>query len=100
MKETTYPDHARENLAQLRSELEDIDRALVETLGRRYRVAREVGRVKRAAGIPVVDSIQEAAVLRRVAGLARSAGIAEEEVRHIFWCIIDLSRGAQRKVDE
>lgn len=90
--------HAREALSQLRSELEDIDRALIEVLSRRCSLSREVGRVKREAGIPVVDPAQEASVLRRVGSLARATGLGEEEVRQIFWCIIDLSRGAQREM--
>jgi chorismate mutase len=85
------------DLDRLRCELERVDRELMRSLAERFRLAAAVGEVKREAGLPVVDPRQEAAVLRRIGGLARESGIAEEEARQIFWRIIDLSRRAQRQ---
>lgn len=85
------------DLDRLRWELERVDRELIGSLAERFRLAAAIGQVKREAGLPVVDPRQEAAVLRRIGGLARESGIAEEEVRQIFWRIIDLSRTAQRQ---
>lgn len=87
-----------DDLQRLRSDLERLDRTVIELLGARQRIAVEVGKAKRAAGLPVVDPAQEALVLRRAAEQARAEGLAEEEIRRIFWCIIDLAREAQRAV--
>lgn len=84
-------------ITELRSELERIDEELVGLIAARCRVAEAVGRAKRAAGLPVLDPAREGAVLRRVGELARRAGVEEEEVRHIFWSCIALSRRAQRE---
>jgi chorismate mutase len=104
MSESPAPGEARDtsrsstDLESLRGELERVDRLLISMLVERYRLAEAVGQVKRAAGLPVVDPAQEASVLRRIGALARAAGLGEEEVRQIFWRIIDLSRGAQHRL--
>lgn len=88
---------AVEDLLRLRSDLERLDNSLIELLSERRQLAIAVGRSKRSAGLPIVDPAQEASVLRRAGEQARAAGLAEDEVRQIFWCIIDLSRNAQRE---
>ncbi len=90
----TAPDPQAE-LARIRDEIERVDRALVELVARRVQLAREVGAVKRAAGLPVLDPPREAAVVRRAGTLAREAGIDDDEVRYLFWHLIGLSRRAQ-----
>lgn len=87
---------ALNELQRLRTDLEQLDSTLIELLRTRQEIAVAVGRTKRAVGLPVVDPAQEASVLRRVGEQARAAGLAEEDVRQIFWCIIDLARHAQR----
>ena len=61
----------------------------------RVRLARDVGRTKRAAGLPTQDPAREAAVIRHAAELAREAGLQDDDVRTIFWQVIGLSRRAQ-----
>lgn len=78
-----------------RRELEELDGELVALLARRAAMARNAGQAKRSRGLPLVDPGQEAAVVRRAAGLARSTGLPEEEVRSIFWHLIALSRRIQ-----
>jgi chorismate mutase / prephenate dehydratase len=81
--------------AALRAEIERIDRALIGLIAERVTVARRVGAAKRAAGLPTLDPAREAAVVRRAGELAREAGLADEDVRYIFWHLIGLSRRAQ-----
>lgn len=82
-------------LARIRDVIEGLDRQLVALVAERVRLAREVGRLKRAAGIPTLDPAREAAVIRRSAALAREVGLEEEDVREIFWHLVGLSRRAQ-----
>lgn len=86
---------AAELLADLRGEIERIDRQLIELIAERVRLAREVGAVKSDLGIPTLDPAREAAVVRRAGALAREAGVGAEDVRYIFWHLIGLSRRAQ-----
>lgn len=84
--------------ARLREDIENVDRALIDLLARRVRLAREVGAAKQAAGLPTLDPVREAAVVRRAVVLAREAGLScHDEVRQIFWQIIGLSRRAQTR---
>jgi chorismate mutase len=93
---STHPERPpRETLAALRAEIERMDRALVDLVAARVRVAREAGEVKRGAGLPVLDPAREAAVVRRAGTMARDAGLDAEDVRGVFWQVIELSRRAQ-----
>ena len=84
-----------EELGRIRDEIEAIDRALVELIAKRVQLARRIGAVKRAAGLPTLDPPREAAVVRRAGVLAREAGLDDEDVRYIFWHLIGLSRRMQ-----
>lgn len=86
---------AEADLARLREEIERIDRTLIGLIAERVRLAREVGAAKRAAGLPTLDPAREAAVVRQAAVVARESGLADDDVRQIFWHLIGLSRRAQ-----
>jgi chorismate mutase len=82
-------------LDELRRRIEEVDMSLLDLITRRCHLARSAGDRKRLEGMAVVDPAQEASVLRRAAARARDAGLEEERVRQLFWCLIDLSRTAQ-----
>lgn len=82
-------------IAELRTRIEEIDRAIVRLIAVRTRLARDTGAAKRAAGLPTVDSERERAVLDRVEEIARGEGIAAADVRRLYALIIELSRLAQ-----
>lgn len=83
------------DLSRLREEIGRIDREIVTLVAERVRLAREVGKAKRAAGLPTLDPAREAAVVRSAGALAREAGLVDEEMRSLFWHLIGLSRRAQ-----
>jgi chorismate mutase len=95
MTESTSTGDATAELARIRDEIEEIDRSLIELIAQRVRLARQVGAVKRSAGLPTLDPPREAAVVRRAGALAREAGLDDEDVRYIFWHLIGLSRRIQ-----
>lgn len=82
-------------IATLRAEIEQLDQSLIDLIARRQELARAIACAKQEAGLPVVDLAREAAVVRGAAAHARDAQLDEEALRHIFWCLIDLSRRAQ-----
>jgi chorismate mutase len=86
---------ALEDLARGRRELEALDRELIALLAKRVTRSKEIGALKRAAGLPTLDPAREAEVIRRAASIAREHGLPDEKVRDIFWHVIGLSRGAQ-----
>jgi chorismate mutase len=91
----TTQESAIAELSEIRTQIEQIDRSLIELIAQRVQLARRVGIVKRTAGLPTLDPPREAAVVRRAGALAREAGLADEDVRYIFWHLIGLSRRMQ-----
>jgi len=88
-------DEALAALANARRDIERIDRDVIALLAERVTLSKEIGTLKRAAGLPTLDPAREAEVIRRAAGVAREHALPDEKVRDIFWHIIGLSRGAQ-----
>jgi chorismate mutase len=82
-------------LDAVRRKIQELDAELVDLMVQRCRLAGTAGARKLEAGLPILDPGQEASVVRRGAARARAAGIDEELVRQIFWCLIELSRAIQ-----
>jgi chorismate mutase/prephenate dehydrogenase len=86
---------AAARLNELRQEIEQIDLALIDLLARRLNCAAEIGPLKEALGLPVMDPAREAEVVRRAAALARDRGIDPELARDVIWRVIAQARGVQ-----
>jgi chorismate mutase len=82
-------------LVALRSEIEAVDAALIDTIARRMMLAKEIRRVKQRAGQPVLDPAREAAVVARASARARDAGLPEDEVRALYWKLMAVARRVQ-----
>lgn len=87
-------EHAAE-LAQLRHDIERIDRRVVELLAERLELGKRTGEIKRDAGRPILDAAREAEVIRRAVTAARELGVPQEATREIFWHIVGMSRRVQ-----
>ena len=86
---------AAAELKQIRGEIERIDRAIIGLIAERVAMARRVGPLKQALGMPILDPPREAAIVRRAGELAREAGLSDEDVRYVFWHLVGLSRRVQ-----
>jgi chorismate mutase len=82
-------------LANVRDDIQTVDREIISLLARRVALGRRAGRVKRAAGVSVVDPMQEAAVLERARELAEAAGLPYRDLRALLRGMIAISRRAQ-----
>lgn len=90
-----------DRLTALREELDEIDRHLVQVLEERFRVTREVGRLKAEVGLPPVDVAREEQVLARLGTVARRARLDPELLnaiyRRIFDAVVAEHRAAGRR---
>ncbi len=86
------------DLQQLRDEIAEIDRALLELVRRRLDVAAEVGRQKASAGVPVVVRDVEDRVLSRARQHAERCGVSGDAMEAIFQAIIRSSVERQHRV--
>lgn len=82
-------------LEALRQDVASTDEELVRIIARRLQLAQEIGQVKEALGLPIMDPAREAEVVRRAGELARARGADPELVRGILWRIIDAARSVQ-----
>ena len=81
-------------LEDWRKEIDSIDEEIVRLVNRRAKIAREIGVLKAAAGLPVVDETREDEILRNVA--TRGKGILKREaIIRIFRALIRESRNIQ-----
>jgi len=95
MTDSAPNDDALAELARCRGEIERIDNDIVALLAERLSLGKRTGELKRLAGLPILDPTREAAVIRRVTGVARDAGLPSEPIREMFWQIVGMSRRAQ-----
>jgi monofunctional chorismate mutase len=84
-------------LEALRAEIARVDAEILGLVARRVELARSIGAVKAADGLPILDPAREATVVRSAGERARAAGLGEDEVRHLFWQLIGLCRRAQQE---
>jgi chorismate mutase/prephenate dehydratase len=69
---TTPNEPSQETLDELRQRIDALDQQLIESINARARLVVEVGRIKRALGIPIYTPHRESEVLRRI--LAHNRG--------------------------
>jgi chorismate mutase len=86
---------AQRELDSLRRRISAVDRALVEHVAERLRIAKRIGELKARLALPVMDPAREAEVVRRAAAVAREQGADPELIRAVLWQIIDHARTVQ-----
>ena len=82
-------------LETFRERIDEIDARIVQAIADRLAVAREIGGVKRAAGLPVVNADREAVVIAQFVEKARAQGIPEATARVVIQSLIAAARAEQ-----
>ena len=85
------------SLAELREEIESIDRELVELIARRTYVAETVAAVKAEREMPTTDEHQEQRVMDRAGENAKKFDVDDNLVKAIFRLLIELNKVHQRE---
>ena len=65
-------------LAGRRASIDNLDQALVCLLAERFRITKEVGRLKATQGLPPADPARERAQIERLRALAKDTGLDPE----------------------
>jgi chorismate mutase len=86
------------SLDDLRREIDCLDERLVELLSARAACALEIGRVKKASGLPVYQPARETEVLAHVQSL-NPGPLDDGAMRRLFERIIDEARRLERLAD-
>ena len=84
-------------LDELRQEIEDIDRELVELIARRTYVADTIAQVKAERDLPTTDEKQEERVMERAGQNAEHFEVDSNLVKAVFRLLIELNKVEQRE---
>ncbi|RLM59237.1 chorismate mutase [Halobellus sp. Atlit-31R] len=93
--DATDPDDA--SLDELREEIEDIDREIVELIARRTYVADSIAQVKADRDLPTTDEGQEERVMERAGHNAEHFDVDSNLVKAVFRLLIELNKVEQRE---
>lgn len=85
------------SLGELRREIEEIDREIVELIARRTYVAETVANVKAERDLPTTDEDQEQRVMERAGENAEQFDVDANLVKAIFRLLIELNKVEQRE---
>ncbi|GAB6878246.1 chorismate mutase [Halorubrum gandharaense] len=94
---TNTPNPEEMTLDELRQEIEDIDREIVELIARRTYVADTVAQVKDERDLPTTDESQEQRVMDRAGENAEQFDVDANLVKAIFRLLIELNKVEQRE---
>jgi len=85
------------SLDELRTEIEDIDREIVELIARRTYVADTIAEVKSDLDLPTTDESQEDKVMARAGENAAKFDVDSNLVKAVFRLLIELNKVEQRQ---
>ena len=85
------------SLDELRTEIREIDRDIVDLIARRTYVADTIAQVKEQQNLPTTDEAQEQAVMDRAGENAKRFDVDENLVKAIFRLLIELNKVEQRE---
>lgn len=85
------------SLAELRTEIEEIDRELVELMAQRTYVAETIARVKAEEGLPTTDEAQEERVMARARENADRFELEPAVIEDVFRLLVELNKDQQRE---
>ena len=77
-----------EELIVLRGAIDNMDAALIHLLAERFRITREVGRLKAERGLPPADPDREAEQIARVRQLAVESNLDPEFAQKVIKFIV------------
>ncbi len=90
----TTPDE----LEQLRTELDDLQRTLLATAARRLEVVERIGQIKAGSQRPLFDRTREREVYARARLVAREVGLDPDLARALMQTLVDAAHDAQDAV--
>ena len=85
------------DLRETRELIDDLDRELVQLLGRRAQFSRRAGRAKANLGRAVLDSGREEQVIAARRRWAEEEGLDADGVAEIFRSVLRFSRAVQKE---
>jgi len=89
------PRLAGSDVAALRVQIQQLDGELIRLLGQRFEEVRELGRLKAASGLPIIDPLREAELRALYRVEAEACGLDADFVLSLFSIVLERSRREQ-----
>ncbi|MBU6382994.1 MAG: chorismate mutase [Verrucomicrobia bacterium] len=80
------------SVKEWRAEIDQLDQTIIEALGKRVTLARQIARVKKEQRLPILDETREEEIRSGVKKLAKAHGLSPLIVVEIIQMILDYSR--------
>ena len=90
--------HWRENIDQLRAQIDIIDETILSALSARMEVSRQIGQYKKDNNIAILQTSRWDAVLAKVVEKGRECGLSEKFVTSLFNTIHEESVESQNQI--
>ena len=88
----------KENIDQLRAQIDVIDESILAALHRRMEVSRQIGQYKKENNVAILQTSRWDAVLARVIEKGRTYGLSEDFITEIFNTIHEESVESQNQI--
>lgn len=86
------------DLAELRTNIDEVDRQLIALLAQRFQYTEEVGRYKEKHGLPAQDPSREAQQFEKIQRFAEQLGLDPSYAERIFRHLMDLVIARHREL--
>ncbi len=84
-------------LADLRKEIDAVDKDLLASLAKRAKIAQRIGKLKKAQGVPPLDEKRWQQLLDKILHLAGTMDLSRDFVKKIYELIHNHSLELERK---
>ena len=85
------------DLKDLRKEIDDVDRRIVELFEKRMEISERLAAYKQEKGMPIRDEAREAEKIRQVQSLAHT-DFNRQHIEELYTLLISLSRKLQEEL--
>ena len=83
-------------LEKMRLEIDKIDNKIVQLFAKRFAVVKQIGALKKANGVEIVDKNRWKKVLEKVENLAEKNGISKKFINEIYEKVHDYACELER----
>jgi len=88
-----------QTLKEKRTQIDTINGQLMALLGQRLQIAREIAKIKKRGGLPILDETREDAIKEKVRKQAREQGLSAPVMEEIFQILLDYTRMEMEAVE-
>jgi chorismate mutase len=91
------PKKPKKGIKKLRQEIDAVDNAILKLLGQRFKIAEQIGSIKRAQGSAIRRPAREKQVIASRSRTAKKQGLNPELVKRLYRQIMDETAKVQQK---